>query len=228
MHHQKQQSALEFISVYSWAILIVALFLGIIAVLALSKTPVSNLSSACNIQPSLPCLGSALSYNAINPLHLEIIFVNNLGVTMSFPANGFNVSTTNVGTPGLAYNIGNCTPSIALQGTPVICQATLSGTLTPQTGSQATTLFTFSYQLCKNNNPSSCQGTIYKSTGTSLQTVALSNTGLYKITFQTNTGNGGIVINGVTYVNNVISYSTARPTTRSRSLLRAISFRDGP
>ena len=209
MHHQKQQSALEFISVYSWAILIVALFLGIIAVLALSKTPVSNLSSACNIQPSLPCLGSALSYNAINPLHLEIIFVNNLGVTMSFPSNGFNVSTTNVGSPGLAYNIGNCTPSIALQGTPVICQATLSGTLTPQTGSQATTLFTFSYQLCKNNNPSSCQGTIYKSTGTSLQTVALSNTGLYKITFQTNTGNGGIVINGVTYVNNVISYFTA-------------------
>jgi uncharacterized repeat protein (TIGR02543 family) len=205
MNH-KQQSALEFISVYSWAILIVALFIGVVSVLALSKPLSGNLASSCNIQPLLPCMASAITYNAINPLHYELIFTNNLGVPMYFPSNGFNLTTTNLGSAGILYSIGNCTPSIALPGTPVVCQANIAGSLKPQVGSQTTTLFVLNYQLCKNGLLSTCQGTVYRSTGTSLQTVAPTSTALYTITFLDNPTSGTIVLNGVTYVNNAASY----------------------
>ena len=202
----KQQSAVEFVSVYSWAILVVALFIAIIAVLAMSKTPASNLASSCSIQPSLPCSGTILAYNTVNPLNFKLLFTNNLGVTMYFPYNGFNVTTTNIGVSGVTYSIGNCTPSVATQGTQVLCMASIAGSLKPQVGSQTSTLFTMSYQLCKNNLQSSCQGAVYKSTGSSLQTMAPSSASLYTITFMTNPTGALIALNGMSYVNNAVSY----------------------
>ena len=206
----KQQSAMEFVTTYSWAILVVSLLVAIVAVISLSKAPAGNLASTCNIQPSLPCSGTVLSYNAINPLHFELLFTNNLGVTMYFPYNGFNVTTTNIGASGVEYSIGNCTPSIATPGTQVLCMANIAGSLKPQVGTQTSTLFTLSYELCKGNTQSSCQSSIYKSTGSSLQTLAPSSTNLYTITFVTCQASGMIALNGVTYVNNAVSYFTSQ------------------
>ena len=210
MRHAKQQSAVEFLTTYSWAILIMALFIAIVAVLALSKPPSSYLASSCNIEPSLPCTGTAFTYNAITTPHFYLLFTNNFGITMSFPYNGFNLTTTNIGSSGTVYNIGNCTPAIAPSGTPVVCMASIANSLMPATGAQTSTLFTISYQLCSGNSQVSCQGTVYKTTGSSLQTFAPSNTVLYAVTFQTNPTTGSIVINGATYVNNVVSYFLAQ------------------
>jgi hypothetical protein len=202
----KQQSAIEFVTTYSWAILMISLFIAVVVVLAMSKTSTNYLASTCTIQPSLPCSGTIFTYNSVNPLRFTMLFTNNLGVTMYFPLNDFNLTTTNVGNAGITYNIGNCTPSIATAGTQVICRAAVAGSLKPAVGSQTSAVFTISYQLCSGNSQSKCQSTVYKSTGSSLQTLSPSTINLYTITFQTVPSTASISLNGAVYVNNAVSY----------------------
>ena len=51
----KGQAALEFIVTYSWALIIISLFVVAVLVLSDVRPPVAYLQSSCSIQPLLPC-----------------------------------------------------------------------------------------------------------------------------------------------------------------------------
>jgi|GEM_PF-1777120 hypothetical protein len=200
----KQQSALEFIMTYSWAFIIMSLFVVSVVVLSGSRPPSTYLGSSCNIQPLLPCVESLLSYNSIGKLQYYVVFTNQLGLVLHFPANALNVSSESLG--GFSgSSIGNCTPSFAGRGSTVLCTANI-GNAKPSVGTQTMLTFEINYSLCNSNAKNSCQPGIYKTSGFSTQGVASSNTNLDNVTFITNPSTSTIMLNGVTYFNGISAY----------------------
>ena len=206
----KQQTALEFLNVYVWALLIIGLMLSIVFVLTLSKPSTFYFASSCTIQPLLPCSQAVLSYNAFTPMVFYIQFTNNLGTPIYFPFNGVNVITTGIGTTGISSYTGNCTPSFATVGSQVLCITKIAGNVRPAVGAQTSTQFIINYSICSTNSKSSCLTTtnqnVYRVTGYSVQTVSPANVVLYNVTFRSNVGSGIILLNGVAYIDGSMTY----------------------
>ncbi len=198
----KQQTSLEFLLTYSWALLILALFMAMVAVISFSHPVQSYLPSQCSIAPLLPCLDSLFYANT-----LTLLFQNNLGQALYFPANAFNVLITNAGFSGTNYNQGGCAPSLVPVGGEAVCNAVITGGATIPTGSQFLSTFIVTYELCSGGTSATCNAPTYRTTGSSLQSVGASGTGFYTINFQVNslTTAGTIVLNGVSYPNNDIA-----------------------
>lgn len=209
----KQQTAIEFISTYSMALLILVLFVTSVLVLSDFRNPQTYLGSTCNIQPLLPCSQTLLTFNSQAPSTLQyyVVFSNQLGTVLYFPpTNSINVTTVNLGVSGTQYSLGSCNPSFASQGATVICEAIINGKLKPSTGTQTSLIFTLSYNICaptktNSNALKSCGIGLYKSTGSSSQVMAPSTVNLYNVAFNT-VLNGTIVLNGFTYLNNTNAY----------------------
>ncbi|HUY69991.1 MAG TPA: hypothetical protein VMV00_00280, partial [Candidatus Baltobacteraceae bacterium] len=106
----RQQSALELLTTYSWALLIIAVFVAAVAVINSARPATNYLASSCSIEPLLPCTQTLLTYNTVSPIKFTLLFTNNLGQVMYFPVNSINITVTNIGTKGITYNVGNCTP----------------------------------------------------------------------------------------------------------------------
>jgi hypothetical protein len=203
----KQQSTLEFIMTYSWAILIISLFVVSVAVLSDTKSPTFYLGSSCNIQPLLPCSESLLTYNSVTPLQYYLLFSNQLGSVMYFQPNAINLTTTSLGGPA-SYSTGSCTPGLAGVGVTVLCITNIAGPVKPKPGTQTVLTFTLNYELCSTGSKSSCTGGIYKSSGFSTQSVAPQNIKLYNLTLITKPAAAGapLVVNGATYFNGSTVY----------------------
>ncbi|MEM0148508.1 MAG: hypothetical protein QXY10_02840, partial [Candidatus Micrarchaeaceae archaeon] len=76
----KLQSALEMLITYSWAIIILTLFIAIAAVISLSSPSSTYMPPTCNIAPTLPCIYSLLtSYSSSHPAMYLVEFSNNFG-----------------------------------------------------------------------------------------------------------------------------------------------------
>ncbi|MDE1810518.1 MAG: hypothetical protein KGH66_00535, partial [Candidatus Micrarchaeota archaeon] len=198
----KQQSALELLTTYSWALLIIAIFVAAVAVINSARPATNYLASSCSIEPLLPCTQTLLTYNTISPIKFTVLFQNNLGETMYFPLNSINITVTNIGNKGVSYSLGNCTPSLALQGNPVLCSAYIPGTFKPAIGTQETILFSLNYELCSTTALASCISTQYRSTGQSSQTMAPSATSFHLLKMVASPASGTVDLNGVTYLNN--------------------------
>jgi hypothetical protein len=193
----KQQSALEMLVVYSWAVLLIGLFVALALVISGSTAPSSYLPGTCSIQPLLPCAETLLtSYSASSPITFTVEFVNQLGVTMEFPADALNVNLTNIGSAGSNNYYGTCNPSTASSGSQVICTATIPGSAQPSIGSQTSASFSISYYLCAPGT--ACNGP-YISTGTSTQPMVASKIKLSYISILASPTTGRVVINGVNY-----------------------------
>lgn len=206
----KQQSALEFIVTYSWALIIISLFIVSILVISDTKAPITYLQSSCSIQPLFPCTESLLTYNAVNsvvPFKYYLIFTNQLGSVIYFPQNSINLTTSNLGKNGVQHNIGNCTPAFASQGATVLCRANIPSTLKPNIGTQVIANFVLNYSICTSNTIKSCAPGYYKSSGYSVQNIAPTGISLNNISFVTNPG-GTIVINGAIYFSGTSAFFT--------------------
>ena len=84
-HGKKLQSALELLTTYSWAFLIIAIFVAAAAIISGSRAPTSYITSTCSINPEFQCLQSTLSrYNATTPIKFSILFTNDLGALVPF------------------------------------------------------------------------------------------------------------------------------------------------
>jgi len=209
------QSAIELITVYSWAFLIIAIFVAVAALLALSRPVQNTIFSACNIQPSLPCtdtlLASGSSSSGTN-IRYAIIFVNNLQKPIYIPAGGFNLTTTGLGVSGTQSTYGSCYPSFILVGSPAVCNVVVSGHVQPSSGSLINTLFAITYSICGNDSSSTCPTPAYRSTGYAEQTIAPSYPTFYLLNISargygsgyvsgTNAGGPILTINGAPYAN---------------------------
>jgi len=200
----KQQSAVEFIMTYSWAIIAISLFVVVVIVLSDARPPQNYLQSTCSIQPLLPCTDSLLAYSSAGSLQYYMVFVNQLGTTVFFPGNSINVTLSIVGGRSV-YSLGSCSPNLASEGAAVLCTAAISSNLKPGPGSSQIVDFALNYSTCLTSNAITCAKSYYKSSGYSLQDISPSGTGMDLVTFSANRG-GTIVLNGVTYFSSTVTY----------------------
>ena len=196
---KRQQSALELLLTYSWAFIIIAVFIAVVFLLAGSKPPAQYLPSQCNIQPLLPCVQTLITTpGTTTKASYKLLLINNLGPAINFTKNGFSINTTGVGALGNSQYIGNCTPSLLLEGSEALCNVYMTGNYFPAVGSQTSVEFTIGYQICNGQTQSSCPSTVYKSSGYSIQSMSSPSSNLYKLTFATSS-EGTIVLNGHSY-----------------------------
>ncbi len=211
MHTNKAQSAIEFLSTYAWALLIIVVLLAVLFILTSAPAGKQVLPSICNIQPQLPCQDSVLSaLSSTQQITYFITFTNNLQKPMEIAGNGFNVTTTGIGVQGSSHSIGTCYPSFLLPGTQTVCVAPIAGNYEPSIGSKISTYFQIRYALCQSDAQSSCAGA-YLSSGNGLQDLSGASSGLssfYPVTFtidnlnpqgQIIDTNGIILLNGQQY-----------------------------
>jgi len=190
----KAQSAVEFLTTYAWAFLIIALFISVIVILATIKNPQEYSPSSCYITPELFCTGSVFSTNYSSST-FAIMFKNNMGVPLSFPQNSFFVYS-----PSLNYSYaGTCNPSYLPKDGIETCIAKIPKTYT--VGVQINPIFKIGYSICQ--SPTSCTQ-LYNTTGTASDIVTFSKSTFSSIALATSTGTGNILINGVPYQSNTV------------------------
>ncbi len=190
----KAQSAVEFLTTYSWAFLVLGLFVvAILSVVSLpSKSTPTYLPQSCYISPSFPCSQALLLTNS-TATNFMLIFQNNVGTTLYFPPNSllfvpsFYTNTT--------YK-GRCIPQNALVGSSITCNATLPG-YSISAGTQVNPKFTLSYQICT----SKCTAQVYNTSGTAVAVVSPYKSFVYTVQLLTSPTNGHIALNGVQYAN---------------------------
>ncbi len=179
---QRPQSALELITTYSWAFLILALVIAVVFILIGTRPASGYLASQCSIQPLLPCTQSIITtYNSIVPIKYTVLFINNVAPALFFPVNSFVVTTSGIGKSGTNSFKGNCTPQFALEGDEVVCAAAISGTLISSVGSSVTTDFNTTYEICSTANQINCPTSLYTSSGFSQQDVQPASSIFYKL-----------------------------------------------
>ena len=199
----KQQSAVEMLITYSWAMLIIALFVSMIFVLSFSKPASSYIQSSCNIEPALPCAEAiATAAASTHPIEYIVLFSNNLGAPIYMPGNSFAATTTDLGISGTYTWTGNCTPTIAPQGSLILCKTAISGSAAPPLGSLLTDSFDINYGICSSGSISSCSAAVYKSTGTSEEDFLSADINIHSVTLYDSPNTGHMSLNGVIYPNN--------------------------
>ncbi len=179
---------------YSWALIVIAVFIAVVGVLILSPTKgTATLSpSSCYLTPSLPCYQSVLLTNSSGSQFIAL-FQNNMGVSMYFPANAISLHPSY--SSSTAYS-GSCLPQTAPPGATVICNVSIA-TYSPAVGTQLYPTFTLSYQICPSCATAGAQS--YNTSGTSTLTASSFSSVLYSVQLLTSTGTGNIVVGGVKY-----------------------------
>lgn len=193
----KQQSAVEFLTVYSFALITLTFMLTISFLISSSVTPQTTLYSQCNIEPLMPCEEALISYNAVGFSTYTLLFRSDINYVLYFPQNALNLTTTGVGVPGTLHTFGNCYPQYASLYTQVICIANVPGATHPSYGDDVDSPFSLTYNLCNSYLPGSCQSGNYLTTGYSIESLSPAYTKLYLLGLQSY--NGIILLNGAPY-----------------------------
>ena len=143
----KLQSALEYLSAYSWALIILAV-VAVIFFLIFQKSPTTTFSpSYCYISTGFQCYQLIVSTNSLGSMAI-LAFTNNLGKPVYFNSNsGFSIKLTGTS----SYSQGSCTPTTASSGEQITCIAYIPG-FSPVLGTQLEPQFFFNYTECVSSN----------------------------------------------------------------------------
>lgn len=160
----KLQPAIEFLSVYTWTILGVIIFVAIIIALSIGLGKTTYPPSTCYISPTLQCTKMYITLGQPSPV-AYLFFTNELGRTIGFSVNSFSIRPTYLNN---TY-YGTCSPTTALNGNFVECTAILTG-YSASLGTQLNPTFSISYDICG----SICAGsiTVYNTSGSATLTVS--------------------------------------------------------
>jgi hypothetical protein len=201
----RQQSAIEFISTYSFAIFMISIILVAATTISLSIGFTAPVYSSCSIQPLITCQQSLLTFNSVgNYFTYIILFRNNLGFVLQFPANALNLTATGISGSARAVYNGICAPTLAAQGSQVLCKVKVGGPSNIKQGANTYTQFHIYYGLCTNQTESTCTSNNLNITGYSYQTLSPPLTNLYNISVSSQ--NGLVVVNGQSYFNSSTVY----------------------
>ena len=197
----RAQTAIEFITDYGWALLIIGISIAVLVIYAGPRGTSSKIPSECNIQPSLPCRGvSITSFNSTSKIRFTVSFVNNLGSEIEFTGNEITLTTDNLGKSGQSSTNGLCRPDIVPNGGVIICNVSLSGTSEPSIGTILYNTFNISYTICSSTNIPVCSGN-YITSGWSLQELSPPAAGLHSLSLIVSPNDGSIYVQGIPYVN---------------------------
>ena len=134
---QRGQNAVEFLSVYSFAIVIMTIVIAL--VLILSTTSTSVIPQECSFFGGFSC--TDVAYATWNGVGSQIFLIT------TFAQPGVvNVSSFNVIISGGASTNGVCTPNVASEGEAVYCTASFG--FVPKIGNTYTGTFTISAEYC--------------------------------------------------------------------------------
>lgn len=154
---QKAQAAMEFITTYGWAILIIMVVLGFIYYLLSSQSNITP--TICNINSNFKCTEVLIESNSLSSYLL--FFLNN---NQQYPLMGTTI-TANISSIGILT--AKCLPTFVLPGGDLICSTTTSQTFSNSLSlggkininSTACTNLT-NPTNCNNGNPINYSGTI--------------------------------------------------------------------
>ena len=139
----KAQSALEYLSAYSWALILIALAILLFFLLTNNFSITTYSPSYCYISSGFPCYQLIVGTNSIGSTVIAT-FTNDLGKTVYFSqSNTFYVKLLSTA----AYTSGKCTPSTVNPGSAITCVAYVTG-ISPQLGQQLEPQFFFNYSEC--------------------------------------------------------------------------------
>ena len=200
--NKRQQSAIELLTTYSWAFLIIGLFLALVFVFSLSQPVTNYFPGSCSILPQLPCSQAFLSSaGPSSPVIQTVVFMNNLGTAIMFTANAFNASTTGISTQRVS-GLGNCIPKLALPNDKVTCEAEIDGAQATPAGTYVDTNFYITYEFCNGDYIGTCINKIYKTSGSAAQTFGFEKSQTFILNFTTTNSIGFIDVNGIPYASN--------------------------
>ena len=139
----KLQSALEYLSAYSWALIILAV-VAVIFFLIFQKSPTTTFSpSYCYISTGFQCYQLIVSTNSLGSTAI-LAFTNDLGKPVYFNSNSeFSIKLTGTS----SYSEGSCTPTVVSSGEQITCVAYIPG-FSPVLGTQLEPQFFFNYTEC--------------------------------------------------------------------------------
>ena len=155
----KVQSALEYLTSYSWALIILVVVVVSYFLITYNSSGTTFSPSYCYISAGLPCYQLVVSTNSLGSMAI-LLFTNDLGKTIYFkPTSSFYLKLTAT----TQYASGSCTPLTATSGTPITCVVYILG-YTPQLGAQLEPQFFFNYSECVSSNCNSKNSLLVLST----------------------------------------------------------------
>ncbi len=174
---RKAQTMVEMLSTYSWALLVIAVFIIFVFVLSGPPGGQPQTLAFCTIQPEFPCLDATFGLIRAANVPFVLTFTNGMQTPIYFAAtNSFNVTTTGIGSKNKVTTIGTCTPRFAMPGNQIYCNANIIGSFEPSVGTKVNILFSFKYQLCSKNTQASCTGNTLSTTGYGAAAISTANT----------------------------------------------------
>ncbi len=190
----KSQSALEFLTTYSWAFLILGIFVVSVATIVSipSTGTLTYAPQSCYITTQLYCVQALIMSNSISTEFVAMLD-NNLGTRIGFAsANSFSVVPSY--SSSATYN-GICTPQNAGSGALITCTATVPGGVT--FGTQLNPRFSLSYQVCS----PTCTAPVYETSGEAISTAVPYAQLLFTVHLVTSPTAGNISVDGAEYAN---------------------------
>ncbi|MGC8479322.1 MAG: InlB B-repeat-containing protein [Candidatus Micrarchaeia archaeon] len=140
----KEQSAIEYVMSYSWAVII--LLAVVIIYFFANSNQTTYTPTSCYISPQLPCYQLIIGSNSIETT-AKLVFTNDLNKPIYFYSQPFSIKFT----PSSNYYSGTCVPTTANEGSNVTCTVVASGYSILQ-GSEAEPTFYLSYAECVSQN----------------------------------------------------------------------------
>ncbi len=192
----KAQSAVEFMTTYAWAFLIITLFISIVVLLVTIKNPQEYTPSSCYISPELLCTQSLFSTNSTAST-FAILFINDLGAPIQFNKTSFYVYSPYLNT---SYP-GNCLPSYLPKRGVATCISKIPHSYS--VGVQVNPNFVVRYSVCP---PQGICSAYLNTTGVASDITVFSKSVFSNVTLLTNTGSGNIILDGVPYQSNTVLF----------------------
>ncbi len=186
------QPAIEYLSTFSVAMLILAIVIAIVGLMLFNNNTSTLVPSSCYISAQLHCYQFVVSNNGIET-EAAVVFTNDLGLGIYFPNNAFYVFPRS---SQESYS-GSCYPANAIAGATITCSVLMPG-YAPSVGSQLQPDFQIKYSECSNG---SCLN--YNTSGTSNLYVS-QNLPIYPVDLLTLPSGGSIAVNGNEYPSNTL------------------------
>ncbi len=144
---QRAQAAMEFMITYAWALVIIAIAIGIFAYFL--SIPQALVPPRCYFPYGITCRGIIIGPNTMSSNSISFIIVNSQQYNLVGPTYG----TLDI--PGYGSATANCSPANIIGGGVVLCSASLSKAI--PTSLQVSGKISLSSSICLLGNIQDCQ-----------------------------------------------------------------------
>ncbi len=144
----RAQSAIEFLTTYGWAILVMLVFVAVLYYYGVFQSS-RYVPRSCDMQPGLTCTSYAILEND-SGLQIFLSGSNGLGYDIGFGQESAIISAENLGGIGKQNYTGTCAPSIVKKGRGYTCIVNITSTARmPAQGEMRRATIALTYRDCE-------------------------------------------------------------------------------